>query len=157
MAVATNMTLSCIFISTLLLRVHALDGDGTAFPGVGNMDYFLRAINVFNFLVIGVALLLLVKQFRDDRQFRQSRLLRTIGRHEFVTVSQLEEGKFHLFLSHSWGTGQDQMRVIKQRLLEMMPNVRVFLVCVFSAFECDRLPAWWLTISHGRLNRTSTI
>ena len=26
-----------------------------------------------------------------------------------------------------WGTGQDQMRIIKQRLLEMMPAVRVFL------------------------------
>jgi len=34
---------------------------------------------------------------------------------------------FHLFLSHVWGTGQDQMRVVKQRLLEMLPDVRVFL------------------------------
>ena len=34
---------------------------------------------------------------------------------------------FHLFLSHVWGNGQDQMRVVKQRLLEMMPDLRVFL------------------------------
>jgi hypothetical protein len=34
---------------------------------------------------------------------------------------------FHLFLSHVWGTGQDQMRIIKQRLLEMLPDVCVFL------------------------------
>jgi hypothetical protein len=26
---------------------------------------------------------------------------------------------FHLFLSHVWGTGQDQMRIVKQRVLEM--------------------------------------
>ena len=26
-----------------------------------------------------------------------------------------------------WGTGQDQMRIIKQRLLEMIPELSVFL------------------------------
>ena len=26
-----------------------------------------------------------------------------------------------------WGTGQDQMRIVKQRLLEMMPALAVFL------------------------------
>ena len=34
---------------------------------------------------------------------------------------------FHTFLSHVWGTGQDQMRIIKQRLLEMIPELSVFL------------------------------
>ena len=36
---------------------------------------------------------------------------------------------YHLFLSHVWGTGQDQMRIVKQRLLEMMPDMagHVFL------------------------------
>ena len=36
-------------------------------------------------------------------------------------------GTFHIFLSHVWGTGQDQMRIVKQRLLEMLPDARVFL------------------------------
>ena len=35
--------------------------------------------------------------------------------------------RFHIFLSHVWGTGQDQMRVVKQRLLEMLPDVIPFL------------------------------
>lgn len=34
---------------------------------------------------------------------------------------------FHIFLSHVWGTGQDQMRIVKVRLLEMLPDVLVFL------------------------------
>jgi len=34
---------------------------------------------------------------------------------------------YHLFLSHVWGTGQDQMRIVKQRLLEMVTNLAVFL------------------------------
>jgi hypothetical protein len=42
---------------------------------------------------------------------------------------------YHLFLSHVWGTGQDQMRIVKQRLCEMVPDMRVFLEC---ARGCDR-------------------
>ena len=34
---------------------------------------------------------------------------------------------YHTFLSHVWGTGQDQMRIVKQRLLEMIPDLVVFL------------------------------
>jgi hypothetical protein len=34
---------------------------------------------------------------------------------------------FHLFLSHVWGTGQDQMRIVKQRLREMLPDAEIFL------------------------------
>ena len=36
-------------------------------------------------------------------------------------------GSFHIFLSHVWSTGQDHMRIVKQRLLEMLPDIRVFL------------------------------
>ena len=36
-------------------------------------------------------------------------------------------GRFHIFLSHVWGTGQDQMRIVKQRLREMLPDVVPFL------------------------------
>jgi len=42
-------------------------------------------------------------------------------------VPSIEPGQFHLFLSHVWGSGQDQMRVVKTRLLEMMPDAKVFL------------------------------
>ena len=35
--------------------------------------------------------------------------------------------RHHLFLSHVWRTGQDQARVIKQLLKEILPGVRVFL------------------------------
>jgi hypothetical protein len=35
--------------------------------------------------------------------------------------------RHHLFLSHVWKTGQDQARVIKQLLKEVLPGIRVFL------------------------------
>ena len=47
---------------------------------------------------------------------------------EPVTARKLPpQLEYHLFLSHQWGTGQDQMRVTKSRLLEMMPDVQIFL------------------------------
>ena len=34
---------------------------------------------------------------------------------------------FHLFLSATWAQGQSDMRVVKQRLVELLPEVKVFL------------------------------
>ena len=34
---------------------------------------------------------------------------------------------WHLFLSHNWAQGQSDVHIIKRRLLEMLPSVRVFL------------------------------
>ena len=34
---------------------------------------------------------------------------------------------YDLFISHVWSTGQDQVRVIKERLKQLVPGVRVFL------------------------------
>ena len=44
-----------------------------------------------------------------------------------VPAPPLNGKVFHLFLSHVWGTGQDQVRIIKQRLREMIPDLFVFL------------------------------
>lgn len=41
----------------------------------------------------------------------------------------LERGcRFHLFLSHTWSSGQDQVAIIKRQLLLLLPGIRVFLV-----------------------------
>ena len=38
-----------------------------------------------------------------------------------------QEAHYHIFLSHVWSTAQDQMRIVRTRLLEMMPELSVFL------------------------------
>ena len=35
--------------------------------------------------------------------------------------------KWHVFLSYTWRSGQDQVRSIKQLLKEVLPGIRVFL------------------------------
>ena len=93
-------------------------GGGRDAEQVTPADMLLVLANLFCFLLlVGVML-------RDWANAR-TRLLR--GANGTVEVPHLRTNEFHLFLSHVWGTGQDQMRVVKQRLLEMLPDVKVFL------------------------------
>ena len=39
----------------------------------------------------------------------------------------IPQGNFHLFLSHTWVQGEDEMRAVKLRLVEMMPEAIIFL------------------------------
>jgi len=55
---------------------------------------------------------------------------------------------YHVFLSHVWATGQDQMRIVKQRLKEMLPDIEVFL-------DVDDLEE--IGDLEGYIDRTSTI
>jgi len=42
-------------------------------------------------------------------------------------LSIRKEHRYHLFLSHVWSTGQDQVAVIKRQLLRMVHGLRIFL------------------------------
>ena len=68
------------------------------------------------------------KRVRDEAAKNRARRLRYVKDDKEVPPPVLErEDGYHTFLSHVWGTGQDQMRIIKQRLLEMLPDLSVFL------------------------------
>ncbi|EOD15625.1 hypothetical protein EMIHUDRAFT_451652 [Emiliania huxleyi CCMP1516] len=50
------------------------------------------------------------------------------GSTEPVQLEPLTDGnKYHLFLSHSWLSGQDAVRVMKERLLNLLPDTKIFL------------------------------
>ena len=78
---------------------------------------------------------LLLVQIREERRQRARNLRNAMARRlrfkrddsEVVSPKLPGANWFHLFLSHVWGTGQDQMRIIKTRLIEMLPDLRVFL------------------------------
>jgi len=87
--------------------------------------------------VIGLAMsfiMLVVQLSRERARMAQealtskARRLRSKADNMEVKAPDLADGlSFHTFLSHVWGTGQDQMRVVKQRLREMVPSFCVFL------------------------------
>ena len=65
-------------------------------------------------------------RLRHEAVVSKARRLRCVMDDSVAFAPKLADG-YHLFLSHVWSTGQDQMRVVKQRLLEMVPNLHVFL------------------------------
>lgn len=76
-----------------------------------------------------------LRRLRDAKAAlaRRLRIVRNSKEAYVVPITQtaamkaLDTTGFHLFLSHVWGTGQDQMRIVKQRLGEMLPEAGVFL------------------------------
>jgi hypothetical protein len=58
-------------------------------------------------------------------QVNGSPLIRQAG--AAVVVKSLGDGCFHLFLSHTWGTGQNQMQALKKELQLLVPSMQVFL------------------------------
>ena len=67
------------------------------------------------------------KRKANARLAEKARRLRYIHDNAEVVPPPVPPGHFHIFLSHVWSTGQDQMRVVKQRLGEMIPGLSVFL------------------------------
>jgi len=84
-------------------------------------------------VVFTAAILLIQVRFererlRKEEQMSQARRLRYKNSSKAVLAPRLGSAMvYHVFLSHVWGTGQDQMRVVKQRLREMVINMMVFL------------------------------
>ena len=54
-------------------------------------------------------------RLRREARASKARRLRLLENGTEVVVPRIEHGWFHVFLSHVWGTGQDQMRIVKQR------------------------------------------
>ena len=83
-----------------------------------------------------------------ERRAARSRRLRYTSNNREVEVPEVVENGYNIFLSHVWGTGQDQMRIVKQRLVEMLPDIRCFL-------DVDDLEE--IGDLEGYIDRTSTV
>lgn len=63
----------------------------------------------------------------EEREAIAARHLHRVADDNDVVPPSIPGDHYNCFLSHVWGTGQDQMRVVKTRLNEMIPGLRVFL------------------------------
>jgi len=127
-AVACNFALTAVFVFCTMLKVKTVSE--TMDPGelFERLDFdevvigALMSVCVFGALVL--AALLSVQSIIEAAQVPTFRLLTTGNRPELA----LAKGhKWHLFLSHIWGTGQDQCATIKRQLSLLLTGVSVFL------------------------------
>ena len=102
----------------------------TALTGIMLATVFSALIISFFIFIVQVGIE--ARRLKREARASNARRLRYKADNEEVQAPELsntdsDEKCFHLFLSHVWGTGQDQMRVVKQRLVEMIPDLCVFL------------------------------
>lgn len=153
-----------IFVACLFIKIAAL----TELPVVNSVlsldlkyvfDVPAAALVITLYISIlssvGLSMWLALHQIRAKRKRREreekaskARRLRYVVDGKIVIPPRLPPNAYHLFLSHVWATGQDQMRVMKQRLKEMCPDFSVFL-------DVDDLED--IGDLEGYISRTSTV
>ena len=95
--------------------------DVTGFASKDVMGVFLVLVT---FLILAVFLAVVAVELLNDSRTQKLRLIKT----QKPPVLQLGGGqRFHLFLSHTWSTAQDQVAVIKHMLQAQLPGARIFL------------------------------
>jgi len=89
-----------------------------------SLDSLVASSIAIVFLFVGVFLALTLYQMAHSSNVQQLRLVSSSQSPEL----SLDTGKlFHLFLSHIWSSGQDQVANIKRKLQLMLPGCKIFL------------------------------
>ena len=133
LSIAVQFSLVCVFIGGAFIKLHqassSIDSatcDGVPAPDT-NDDSVLTIVGImvaFNFSVLFMFVTLAAYQFSSSSVLPSIRLVAT----GFVPELQLDAShRYHLFLSHVWSSGQDQMSTLKRELQLLLDNVRVFL------------------------------
>jgi hypothetical protein len=133
-AIAAQFSLVCVFLGGTFIKVFANSNDdvdcGSAADGDNdkrNDDAVMRVVAImifFNFLVLLLFFTLAAYQFATRDVLPSVRFIAT--RH--LPELRLKPSQtWHIFLSHIWSSGQDQMASVKRQLLLLLPGVRCFL------------------------------
>jgi len=156
-AIATSVLLQFTLLVALLVMMYdtlptALTKGFFGFDSVLPLALIIFAFNV---LVVAVACGLFLYQLGIESRLQSIHRLRLLDTKAAATLRTLPSlaqlmlelhpnsehlqpdphgkdprphaGPFHVFLSHNWKHGQSEMRIIKTRLREMLPNASVFL------------------------------
>ena len=132
LAIAAQFSLVCVFLGGTFIKLFSGDGvDSATRDGVAasdaNDDSVITIVCImvaFNFSVIVMFVTLAAIQFSTSSVLPSVRLV-TNGQ---VPELKLDAGhRYHLFLSHVWSSGQDQMATVKRELQLLLYSVSVFL------------------------------
>ena len=131
LAVSCNCSLAVFFLCCIVFKIvnfTQLDKvQGVMTPDL-KADYSTSVlpltVGMFTCLLLSLGLAAIFVVWRIDEDFRQRQRVRhKAGGHEAV-CPVIQRGDYHLFLSHNWTQGQDEMRVVRQRLHQILPNAQ---------------------------------
>eukprot|EP00908_Phaeocystis_cordata_P022249 Transcript_4673.p1 GENE.Transcript_4673~~Transcript_4673.p1 ORF type:complete len:605 (-),score=160.15 Transcript_4673:314-2128(-) len=123
-ALAQLVVVFAFFAAMAIQLLNDLDATAAVLTGLTSTDTLATALLVFIFAVIGANLLVVLAQAVSHEELQQILLVDTSLPPE---LSIKPEMRWHLFLSHTWNSAQDQCATIKRQLQLILPGVRVFL------------------------------
>ena len=129
-AISTHVSLVCVFLGATFLKFYNRlseaysSEDAEEITGFSSGKRIVIAMLAFNLSVLVLIGGLTIYQFGTEDSLPT---IRRIGSGRVPELSIAEGLTYHLFLSHKWSSGQDQMAIVKSQLQLLLPSVRVFL------------------------------
>ena len=123
LAIASQFSLVCVFLGGAFIKLFSAEATEE-----NDEDSVLKIVCImvaFNVFVLIMFLTLAGYQFSTSFMLPSVRLVATGQVPELRLSSGLQS--YHLFLSHIWSSGQDQMATVKRELQLLLYGVRVFL------------------------------
>ena len=132
-AIISAFALTCIYLGALLVKQHAdltsgfggyvnatltssvVDSQISSALGFTTTDEILTLTLTFTAIVMILAIVFLLERLANEARERRVILehrLRYVHNQKLVEVPAIEADHFHLFLSHVWGSGQDQVMAL---------------------------------------------
>jgi len=120
-AIASQFSLVCVFLGGAFIKLFSAEANENDKDNVLKIVCLMVAFNIF---VLVMFLTLAGYQFSTDFMLSSVRLMATKQVPELRLPSGLQ---YHLFLSHIWSSGQDQMATLKRELQLLLFGIHVFL------------------------------
>jgi hypothetical protein len=129
LAIFTYAQMLFVFLGGLTLKVKVEVSNASIF-GRGISGPAITAGLVF--ALVSVLLLAVAMMLDDLQRAARAPVMRHARTHSRVKEpvsfrTYAADDRFHLFLSHVWSTGQDQVLSIKKELTLLVPSIRIFL------------------------------
>eukprot|EP00965_Chrysotila_dentata_P094627 3128793-Pleurochrysis_carterae.AAC.6 len=137
MSTGSHFALVCVFIGAIATKYYEdlvnynyrsplEDGEDVAqdITGFSSSDQIVALMLVFNFMVLLVFACVTLYQSVTARSLPNVRLATN---KQLPELALRDSCVWHLFLSHIWSSGQDQVATIKRQLQLLLPGIRVFL------------------------------
>lgn len=121
LAIASQFSLVCVFLGGAFIKLFSAEASENDTDSVLKIVCIMVAFNVF---VLVIFLTLAGYQLSTSFMLPAVRLVATSQVPELRLSSGLQ---YHLFLSHIWSSGQDQMATVKRELQLLLYGVCVFL------------------------------
>ena len=121
----------CLFVGGNFIKLSSGDGvdsatcDNGAAPDANeDIPKIVCVMAVFNFLVLLLFVSLAAKQISRSSVLPPVRLVST---RRVPELTREKHQRYHLFLSHVWSSGQDQMATLKRELQLLIYDINIFL------------------------------